>query len=217
VSSSALNPIALTHVTIARNRATFDGGGIFLFGDPEVELENVILAENEPSNCGGFKLQESASENLADDNSCQLSGFGDVDDTDAQLGTLGYYGGFTRSIPPLPGSPAIETGGNAGINVDQRGVARPQQAQFDKGALELVGGRAKEKYKGGLVKKPKGCDLDRNGRIDFADLDRLIATFPVAGGRFRGNADRRLKDCVESCTHAGCPAVALIPKPRQRD
>ena len=53
--------------------------------------------------------------------------------------------------------------------------------------------------------------------IDFADLDRLIATFPVAGGRFRGDADRRLKDCVASCTHAGCPAVALIPQPRQRD
>ena len=94
VGSSSLNGVSMTHVTIARNRATNDGGGIFLFGDPEVELENVILAENEPSNCGGFNLPESASQNLADDESCQISGFGDVEDTDAQLGTLGYYGGF---------------------------------------------------------------------------------------------------------------------------
>jgi hypothetical protein len=84
--------------------------------------------------------------------------------------------------------------------------------------VELQERRAREKHTGGFTSDPHSCDLDRNGRVDFADLDRLIASFAVAGGRFRGDrgdADRRLKQCVASCTHAGCPAVALIPKPRR--
>ena len=103
--------------------------------------------------------------------------------------SLGYYGGPTRAIPPLPESVAIEGGIDAGIDVDQRGIGRPQLAQFDIGALELQERRARQRYTGGFTTNPHRCDLDRNGRVDFADLDRLIASFPVVGGNFRGNAD----------------------------
>jgi hypothetical protein len=47
------------------------------------------------------------------------------------------------------------------------------------------------------------------------DLDRPIATFPIADGRFRGHAAQRPRQWVARCTHAGCPAVALIPKPKR--
>jgi hypothetical protein len=49
--------------------------------------------------------------------------------------------------------------------------------------------------------------------VDFADLDRMIASFRAAGGSYRGTAPERLRQCVASCTHAGCSAVAVIRKP----
>ena len=201
--------VTITHATIARNGAEAESGGLDQFSDV-MRLENTIVAENEPQNCADAPI--SLGHNLADDDSCNLAAGGDNEDVDPQLGILGYYGGLTQTIPPLLDSVAIEGGTDADIDVDQRGVARPQLAQFDIGAMEMQARRARQRYTGGFTGNPHPCDLDRNGRVDFADLDRLIASFPVAGGSFRGNADQRLKQCVVSCTHAGCPAVALIKK-----
>ena len=59
--------------------------------------------------------------------------------TDPLLGTLGNYGGFTQTIPLLPGSSAIDTGNDATCAAtDQRGVTRPQGAHCDIGAYEYV-------------------------------------------------------------------------------
>ena len=208
--------VAIYHATIARNGAEARGGALYRFGGgSQTSLQNTIIAENSPANCTGL-LPTSLGHNLGGDPSCTLAAGGDSEDIDPQLGALGNYGGPTRAIPPLPDSVAIEGGTDAGIDVDQRGVPRPQLAQFDIGAVELQGRRARQQYTGGFTSNPHPCDLDRNARVDFADLDRLIASFPVTGGHFRGNATQRLRSCVASCTHAGCPAVALIAKPRHR-
>jgi hypothetical protein len=159
----------------------------------EGPVVNTILAENLPTNCDEWGL-DSAGHDLADDASCGLGGPGDLENVDAQLGPLGNFGGPTRSIPPLPGSPAVEGGTGAGVPIDQRGVSRPQLAQFDIGAVERRGLREPERYAGGRAARPHRCGLDRNGRVD---------------------ADRRLRWCVASCTHAGCPPLALIPKRRR--
>jgi hypothetical protein len=176
--------VAVTHATIARNRASssnpFNGGGVA--SEDEVEEEaavNTVLAENLPTNCGQWGL-DSAGHNLADDASCGLGGPGDLEGVDAQLGPLGDFGGPTRSILPLPGSPAVEGGTDAGILVDQRGVTWPQLAQFDMGAVERRARRERESFPGGSVARPHRRDLDRGGRVDFADLDRLAA--PLAAG-----------------------------------
>jgi hypothetical protein len=102
--------VTITHATIARNRASssnpFNGGGVR--SEDEVEegpVVNTILAENLPTNCDEWGL-DSAGHDLADDASCGLGGPGDLENVDAQLGPLGNFGGPTRSIPPLPGSPA---------------------------------------------------------------------------------------------------------------
>ena len=59
--------------------------------------------------------------------------------TDPKLGTLSNYGGFTQTIPLLPGSSAIDTGNDATCPAtDQRGVSRPQGAHCDIGAFEFV-------------------------------------------------------------------------------
>jgi hypothetical protein len=203
----------ITHVTIARNRAVNpgSGGGVAAEG-ALVGLIDAVIAENLPVNCSELGVI-SAGHNLADDDSCALGAAGDLEGVDAELGPLGNYGGSTRTIMPLAGSPLVEGGTNVGILADQRGVSRPQLAQFDIGAVERRPGLEREQLTSPPVARPHRCDLDRNGRIDFGDLDRLIASFPASGGRFRGNAEARLRDCVASCTHAGCPATALIPKP----
>lgn len=197
--------VDVTHVTIARNAST-RGGALHAYGAGVFYLANTIIGENTPANCSGT-LPFWAGNNLETTNeSCLLDWYTMA----VQLDALGYYGGPTRTIPPLPGSGAIEGGLDAGIDVDQRGVARPQLAQFDLGAVEMQDGRARQKYTGGFSSRPHRCDLDRNGRVDFADLDRLIVGFGTGSG---GNATQRLRQCIAACTHAGCPAVALIKKP----
>ena len=55
------------------------------------------------------------------------------------LAPLGNYGGPTQTMPPLPGSPAIDAGSVAAntFSTDQRGYPRTQNGLIDLGAVEL--------------------------------------------------------------------------------
>ena len=53
------------------------------------------------------------------------------------LAPLGNYGGTTQTMPPLEGSPAIDTGGATTLTTDQRGF--PRDAAPDIGAAEYQG------------------------------------------------------------------------------
>ena len=59
---------------------------------------------------------------------------------DPRLGEPGDYGGFTQTIPLLPGSPAVDAVPleQCSLAVDQRGVSRPQGKACDMGAYEGV-------------------------------------------------------------------------------
>lgn len=61
---------------------------------------------------------------------------------DARLAPLGYYGGTTQTMPPMPNSPAINAGNNAvilaGLKTDQRGLARLLGTKVDIGAVETA-------------------------------------------------------------------------------
>ncbi len=59
---------------------------------------------------------------------------------DLHLAPLGYYGGPTRTMPPLPGSPAIDAGGSTTESTDQRGLPRVAGAAVDIGAVEHIPG-----------------------------------------------------------------------------
>jgi hypothetical protein len=95
-----------------------------------VAIRNSIVANNPGGNCGGVT---SHGYNLSSDNTCNFSGPGDLNNTDPKLGTLGYYGGPTQTIPLLSGSPAIDAGNPSGctdeqgnlLKTDQRGQPRP--------------------------------------------------------------------------------------------
>ena len=54
------------------------------------------------------------------------------------LGALADNGGTTPTLLPQATSPAIDAADCVGISPDQRGVARPQGARCDIGAVEVL-------------------------------------------------------------------------------
>jgi hypothetical protein len=105
------------------------GGGVGGFG-AALTLNNTIIAGNSAatSDPNLFSLQS-------------YSGGNDLLSGDPLLAPLGDYGGPTQTMPPLPGSPALDAGRNAllpaGLTTDQRGFARISGAAVDIGADEV--------------------------------------------------------------------------------
>lgn len=78
-------------------------------------------------------------------------GPGDLNNIDPRLGTFGYSGGPTQTIPLLSGSPAIDAGNPSGctddrgnlLTTDQRGMPRPDPGDTggcDMGSYESQSG-----------------------------------------------------------------------------
>jgi len=135
IYSGASATMAMTFTTVAANTA-YGGGGFYAATAPE--LSNTLLAGNTPDNCHGDDPL-SGGYNLADDASCALSGTGDQDDAEAQIGPLQNNGGGTLTHALLTTSPAVNAGlCVAGITTDQRGSSRPgpSSALCDIGAVE---------------------------------------------------------------------------------
>jgi hypothetical protein len=94
------------------------------------------------------------------------------------LSPLGYYGGTTQTMPPKPGSPAIDAGSNAlvpgGLHTDQRGLPRIAGARVDIGSVETAaavpppptggGDKGEDKGKGGSDKEGKGKDAKEKAK-----------------------------------------------------
>ena len=146
VCSGTGDAIANGSGNLAMNNSTVSGnsaGGISNGGT--ATLQNSIIANNSGTNCGGTITSHGY--NLSSDSSCAFSNSGDRDDTNPVLGTLGYYGGPTPTIPLLTGSPAIDAGNPSGctdgsghlLKTDQRGMPRPDPEDSggcDMGAYE---------------------------------------------------------------------------------
>jgi hypothetical protein len=130
--------ITLTNVTVKDNSAT-DGGGLYNFNDPDaaVYLKNTILADSlGGGNCKGKNIA-SARYSISSDSTCILSGTGNHTNLDPLLTYLANNGGWTKTHLPRTNSPAVNgVVGNDCPSFDQRGVARPQGASCDIGAVE---------------------------------------------------------------------------------
>jgi hypothetical protein len=135
----------INNSTLSWNTSQHGSGGN-LGSDGTTILQNTILA-NSPSdgNCVGNITSNGY--NLSNDNTCNLDGTGDLNNTDPKLGKLGNYGGPTETIPLLSGSPAIDAGNPSGctdgqgylLKTDQRGYPRPDKEDTggcDMGAYE---------------------------------------------------------------------------------
>lgn len=114
-----------------------------------ITMQNSIVANNLGSgNCGGTATFTSNGYNLSSDDSCHLTGPGDLNNTDPKLGLLRSNGGPTETMSLGKGSPAIDTGNPAGctdgvghlLKTDQRGAPRPDKddtSGCDIGAYEI--------------------------------------------------------------------------------
>jgi hypothetical protein len=129
-----------------KDNSAGSGGGIYNNGSGQSQIRNSILWGNINGqivavNDSAPHLYDSVLQDACPAGvTCEPTVIG----TDPKLGTLGNYGGFTLTIPLLPGSSAIDTGNDStcangnGVNrEDQRGVTRPQGAHCDIGAYEL--------------------------------------------------------------------------------
>jgi len=113
-----------------------------------INMENSLVADQTgvTTDCGALTGGTFVSNNynLDSDGTCNLVQANDIPNGTANLGPLQDNGGHTQTHALLTGSQAIDSGNNTTCaaapinNVDQRGVARPQNTTCDIGAYELV-------------------------------------------------------------------------------
>jgi CSLREA domain-containing protein len=137
---------ALTNCTVSGN-SSFAGGGLYNQG--VLNVGNTIVARNSasyggPDAWGILGIITSAGHNLVGVTNGSSGWIGsDLKGTAASplnplLAPLGNYGGPTRTMALLPGSPAIDAGASAGApTTDQRGLGRV--GAVDIGAFESQG------------------------------------------------------------------------------
>ena len=144
--------LTLNQCTLAGNSSSGNGGGIAYGGGATVALNQCTLSANSAANFGGgiyhnggaITLSNStvAGNNESSGNdiygAATYSGVNLTNGT-PHLALLGNYGGPTQTMPPLPGSPAIDgcTKGTSFTN-DQRGFPRIVGPLADIGAVEGV-------------------------------------------------------------------------------
>jgi len=130
--------LTASNVTISDNNAVGGtasaGGGVYEYdgeGGTAV-LQNSIVANNSSGgNCSGNITSKGY--NLSNDNSCNFTGPGDLQNANPLLGPLQYNGGPTKTMALGAGSPAIDAGNPSGctdgkgnlLKTDQRGKPRP--------------------------------------------------------------------------------------------
>ena len=133
------------HATFTGNIApagTASGIVVATFGAPAaMTLTNSIMEGNNGAfGCategGALATITSGGGNIDNDGSCPLTEAGDQPNTDALLGPLVNNGGPTLTHDLGEGSPAIDGAIGTCPATDQRGVARPQGAGCDIGAVE---------------------------------------------------------------------------------
>ncbi|MEZ4755016.1 MAG: choice-of-anchor Q domain-containing protein [Bdellovibrionota bacterium] len=208
--------ISYRNNTFYKNTAPVDGAAVYHpSGTPN--FANTIIAGNAGSNnCVGGPFASSGT-NIDDDLSCGFAGPGDQNGVDPKLAPLADNGGFSMTHALLPGSPAIDRGGNTLCqSVDQRKASRPFDgdqngiANCDIGAFESQDACPSDANK--TVPGACGCgtpdaDANANGILDCfvndemsdraADLQASVAALKKLGDgakRKKKKKNKALKD-----------------------
>jgi CSLREA domain-containing protein len=130
---SGIAAMKSSHLDVVESTIASNVSGPGLQASGTVTVRASILTGHVSGNCSGTLT--SLGHNLDSGTTCALIGGGDVSSTDPLLGALANNGGFTLTLKPAAGSPAIGTSACVGVT-DQRGVARPQGGACDKGSVE---------------------------------------------------------------------------------
>jgi CSLREA domain-containing protein len=145
--------VTVVNSTISGNvgSAGTPAGAIFSAGT--LTITNSTISGNSSSTAGGIYVVSGTANvinSIISGNGSNVNGALAVNQNNviggtARLAALGNYGGSTQTMPPLPGSPAIDAGDNATCaaapvnNADQRGITRPVNGTCDIGAVESRG------------------------------------------------------------------------------
>ncbi len=116
--------MTLRSSTLVGNHAVRIGGAIYndFFGTPSSNIQNSIVTAN----------TSPEGENIFG----PWTGTNNLTTGDPKLSPLGNFGGATKTMPPLPDSPALDAGGSTSLLIDQRGQPRILRAALDIGAYE---------------------------------------------------------------------------------
>jgi CSLREA domain-containing protein len=132
--------LSLINNTITANHVSAASGGVLRAIFPQLlTLSNNVIAGNVGADCLVVRGSIVTDHNLASDNTCRLTGTGDLPGVAPLLGPLANNGGSTDTHALLSGSPALDAGNNATCPAtDQRGTTRPQGPACDIGAFEVT-------------------------------------------------------------------------------
>ena len=122
------------------NPAVFDaagvGQGLHLVEPERVTLESLVFLD---AGSNGINVDDGGSFESPGE-TCGLTGLDQDGVADLELSQLGDFGGPTRTVLPLPGSPVVGGGADAlRLTYDQRGQLR-NVGLCDAGAVERQGG-----------------------------------------------------------------------------
>ena len=185
--------IRLVHCTLADNEATNgNGGGIHLldgsgFSESTVlELENTIIANNEAPGHDNLNLFVTYS---------TTGGAGFIGDT--PLATLGDYGGYTQTMPPIPG-------------VSDAGIFRSAATAF----VPRVDQRGKKR-----LAAPSATPGDRNdiGAVEVSVDCHLMARLMMEQGarvltvtRTSDKGNNSLRTAIDAANDAGAEGAVIV-------
>jgi hypothetical protein len=211
--------VEIVNSTIVGNHALKGGGGIasgqgyapiseqVALG--RLTLRNTIVAGN--SSDSGTRdchvkdqVIASLGHNLDSDGSCFLTAAGDRAKSDPLLGVLADNGGPTQTLAPRAGSPVIDGGGAEGCPpTDQRGIARPQGAACDIGAVEYVAPACARTVSvpARLRKRARSFDVIVGGRVvarNRPPAERVQVAAPRATLRVHLRSGRTVRTSVRA-------------------
>ena len=198
------SPLLIQNSSFQGNTAGF-GGGLAVDGSPVPNLNNCAFWDNRAIGADTHSSEQSVwhfsteivfrhclieGRSAASLNDTNASSFDNFDGTnpanDPLFAPYGYYGGPTKTLPPLPGSFAIDPiGGHTAIaDTDQRGFPSPVGAGgiFDIGAVEIQG-------EADLLNISFDIDVDGDGATNGLEL--AVGTDPSVADPKHGNPIRQ--------------------------
>ncbi len=190
IYNSRSNPV-LTNVTFKGNWAAYAGGGMANTNNSHPVIQNAVFWGNSAASGGAQIINGEDSSAVIHDSilqgDCPVRGdCTNILTTDPLLGALGWYGGFTQTVPLLPGSAAIDALDTSACPAsDQRGMGR--FGGCDIGAFESQGftlssgGNSQSaKVKTAFV-NPLQVTVNANNLLELVDGGMISFTVPASG------------------------------------